>query len=152
MEESSPGAPASDSDVRAELVNNSYKDLYGYEVRFTSLVGGFGGITEAGELISGVIHNIEGCLLNLRLNIFSVARRFRGAAPTMCARHQAQRSSLLLSSFTTIVALRSDGSVIPWGNATNGGYNPSAQEKHDLLALGHLNGSSNKKTGKRLSK
>ena len=36
--------------MRAELVNNSYKDLYGYEVRFTSFVGGFS-ITEAGELI-----------------------------------------------------------------------------------------------------
>ena len=42
--------PASDSGVRAELVNKS-TGFYGYEVRFTSLVGGFGGITEAGELI-----------------------------------------------------------------------------------------------------
>ena len=43
--------PDSDSGVRTELVNKSYSVFYGDEVKFTSLVGGFGGITEAGELI-----------------------------------------------------------------------------------------------------
>ena len=145
--------PDSDSGVRTELVNKSYSVFYGDEVKFTSLVGGFGGITEAGELIQWSPYTTSEDIFvepetEYLSNGWATQRSLSG--------YVREASSPVFEPVVDLVhnrvALRADGSVIAWGNATNGGYNPSAQEKHDLLALGHLNGSSNKNDRQKIVK